>query len=56
MLWITTTSTLGYELHFENYELPSCQTILMLTEKLQMNYDDFERVLEIQDAVHVNRI
>lgn len=44
------------ELDFENYGLPNYENLLMLTEKLQMNYDDFGKLLEIQDTVHASKM
>lgn len=41
------TYTWGSESDCENYELHNYKTILMLTEKFQMKYDVFGRLLEI---------
>lgn len=46
-MWMTITPTPGDLNQTENYELHDYETILMLTEKFQMNYGVFGRLLEI---------
>lgn len=48
------TYTWGSESDCENYELHNYKTILMLTEKFQMKYDVFGRLLKIQmQFIHI---
>lgn len=48
------TYTQGSKSDCENYELHNYETILMITEKFQTNYDVFGRLLEIQmQFIHI---